>query len=230
MDNAPLRIVGDDRERAGGEVLAALSARSDVTLEIVRLDVGDYRVERRVVVERKTADDFAASLIDGRLFHQTAALALAPERAVLVLEGCEEDWRGTGVRREALQGALITIGVFFGVAILQSNGPEETARLLVYLGRQAQRIAQGGLPRPGYRPKGKRARQLFLLQGLPGVGRERATRLLERFGSVQAILTASAEDLAAVDGIGTKTATRIRWAVQEPTVEYDTHPAQNGLT
>jgi len=230
MDNAPLRIVGDDRERAGGEVLAALSARSDVTLEIARLDVGDYRVERRVVVERKTADDFAASLIDGRLFHQTAALALAPERAVLVLEGCEEDWRGTCVRREALQGALITIGVFFGVAILQSNGPEETARLLVYLGRQAQRIAQGGLPRPGYRPKGKRARQLFLLQGLPGVGRERATRLLERFGSVQAILTASAEDLAAVDGIGTKTATRIRWAVQEPTVEYDTHPAQNGLT
>ena len=47
------------------------------------------------------------------------------------------DWGGTGVRREALQGALITIGVFYGVAVLRSDGPEETARLLLYLGRQA---------------------------------------------------------------------------------------------
>ena len=91
-------------------VLAALAARDDVTVEIARLEVGDYRVERRVVVERKTVADFAASLIDGRLFQQAAALALAPERSVLVLEGRDQVWRDTGVRREALQGALITIG------------------------------------------------------------------------------------------------------------------------
>ena len=68
MENAPLRIIVDDRERADGKVLAALAARDDVTVEIARLEVGDYRVERRVVVERKTVADFAASLIDGRLF------------------------------------------------------------------------------------------------------------------------------------------------------------------
>jgi len=220
MENAPLRIIVDDRERADGKVLAALAARDDVTVEIARLAVGDYRVERRVVVERKTVADFAASLIDGRLFRQAAALALAPERAVLVVEGYHRGWLDTGVRREALQGALITIGVFFGVAVLHSDASEETAQLLVYLGRQARRAAQGGLPRPGYRPKGKRARQLFLLQGLPGVGPERAARLLERFGSVQAVVTASADDLAMVDGIGEKTAAKMRWAVQEPVADY----------
>jgi len=224
MDNASVHFVVDDREMAGGKVPAALAARGDAAVEIARLEVGDYRVEHRVVVERKTAADFAASLIDGRLFRQAAALALAPERAVLVLEGRDQDWRDTGVRREALQGALIAIGVFFGVAVLQSDDPEETARLLVYLARQAQRAARGGLPRPGYRPKGKRARQLFLLQGLPGVGPERAARLLERFGSVQAIMAASADDLASVDGIGEKTAAKMRWAVQEPAMEYDTAP------
>ena len=228
MENAPLRIIVDDRERADGKVLASLVARDDVTVEIARLEVGDYRVERRVAVERKTIADFAASLIDGRLFQQAAALALAPERAVLTLEGREQEWRATGVRREALQGALITIGVFFGVAVLHSDAPEETARLLVYLGRQAQRAAQGGLPRPGYRPKGKRARQLFLLQGLPGVGPERAARLLERFGSVQAVVAASADDLATVVGIGEKTAAKMRWAVQEPVVEYIAVPSVTG--
>jgi DNA excision repair protein ERCC-4 len=228
MENAPLRIIADDRERADGKVLAALAARDDVTVEVARLMVGDYRVERRVVVERKSAADFAASLIDGRLFQQAAALALAPERAVLVLEGCDQEWHDTGVRREALQGALITVGVFFGVAVLHSDAPEETARLLVYLGRQAQRAAQGGLPRPGYRPKGKRARQLFLLQGLPGVGPERAARLLERFGSVQAVVAASADDLVTVDGIGEKTAAKMRWAVQEPAVDYVATPGVTG--
>ncbi|MBI3121605.1 MAG: nuclease [candidate division NC10 bacterium] len=223
MDNAPVHIVVDDREKAGG-VPAALKARSDATVEIARLDVGDYRVERRVVVERKTATDFAASLIDGRLFHQAAALAAAPERTVLLLEGSGAEWRETGVRREALQGALITIGVFYGVTILRSADPQETARLLVYVGRQAQRCVHGGLPRPGYRPKGKRARQLFLLQGLPGVGPERAARLLERFGSVQSVMTASADDLAAVNGIGERTAAKIRWVLERPAAELGAAP------
>jgi len=224
LDNASVRIVADDREKAGGKVLAALAARDDATVEIARLKVGDYHIERRVVVERKTAADFAASLIDGRLFQQAAALAMAPECAVLVLEGSHENWRDTGVRREALQGALITLGVLYGVAILWSDDAEETARLLVYLARQAQRSAQGGLPRPGYRPKGKRARQLFLLQGLPGVGPERAARLLERFGSVQANMTASADDLATVDGIGEKTAAKMRRIIEEPTAGFHAAP------
>ncbi len=224
MENAPVHLVVDDRERAGETVLAALVAHGDAAIEIARLRVGDYRVERRVVVERKTAADFAASLIDGRLFRQAAALAMAPERAVLVLEGSDKDWQDIGVRHEAVQGALIAVGVFYGVVVLRSDGPEETARLLVYLGRQARRSAHGGLPRSGYRPKGKRARQLFLLQGLPGVGPERAARLLERFGSVEAIMTASAEDLAAVDGIGEKTAAKMRWAVQETIAEYGMAP------
>jgi proteasome lid subunit RPN8/RPN11 len=47
---------------------------------------------------------------------------------------------------------------------------------------------------------------------------------LERFGSVQAIMTASADDLAAVGGIGEKTAAKMRWAVQESTAAYGMAP------
>ena len=220
MTDTPVHIVVDDRERPGGKVPTILAARDDVTVEFARLGVGDYEVERRIVVERKTANDFAASLIDGRLFRQAAALATAPKRAVLVLETSGEDWGKTGVRSEALQGALITIGVFYGVALLRSTGPEETARLLVYLGRQAQQSAHGGLPRPGYRPKGTRARQVFLLQGLPGVGPGRAARLLRRFGSVQAVMTASADALATVEGLGEKTAAKMRRILEASAADF----------
>ncbi len=172
-------------------------------------------MEGSVIVERKTLADLAASVIDGRVFRQAAAMVATGARAVVVLEGEARTSRELGVSREALQGALITIGVFYGLAILRSRDPSETARLLLYLGRQARRFAHGGLPRPGYRPKGKRARQLFILQGLPGVGPGRAARLLDTFGSVAAVASAPAELLAGVEGIGETTAQRIRWAVEE---------------
>lgn len=52
------------------------------------------------------------------------------------------------------------------------------------------------------------------------VGPERATRLLEHFGSVEAVLTADAEALDAVPGIGKRTAQAMRWAVEEPRAVY----------
>jgi ERCC4-type nuclease len=215
---SPVRMVADDREQAGG-VIAALRGRADVALEVRRLTVGDFLVEEQFAVERKTLADFAQSVVDARLFKQAAALAQGARRGVLILEGTAAD-RTDGVSRESLQGALITVSVFYGLAVLRSRDVAETARLIVYLGRQAQQFARGGLHRPGYRPKGRRARQLYVLQGLPGVGPGRAARLLERFGSVQAVAAASAEDLAAVDGIGERIAANIRWAVEEAPASY----------
>jgi ERCC4-type nuclease len=207
-----VRIVADDRENAGG-VIAALRELPGVDVEVRRLPCGDFLVGEQFTVERKTLRDFASSIIDGRVFRQASAIGRNPRRGVLVLEGSSADLPAVGVQREALQGALICVSVFLGMAVLRAHDPAETARLIVYLGRQAKAYAHGSHPRPGHRPKGRRARQLFLLQGLPRVGPERAARLLDRFGSVQAVATASAADLATVDGIGESIAARIRWAL-----------------
>jgi DNA excision repair protein ERCC-4 len=71
------------------------------------------------------------------------------------------------------------------------------------------------LPRKGGRPRGKARVRSRILQGLPGVGPERARRLLDRFGTVGAVIAAPAEALVSVPGIGPGTAEAIRWAVQE---------------
>jgi ERCC4-type nuclease len=209
-----VRVVADDREQPGG-VIDALQNLPGVSLEVRRLTCGDYVFEGKVVVERKTLADFARSVVDARLFRQAGAIARSSHRAVLILEADGTDLADTGLSREAMQGALITVSVFYGLAVLRSTGPGETAQLLLYLGRQAQKHARGGLARPGYRPKGRRARQLFILQGLPGVGPARAAGLLDHFGSVQAVATAQADELAAVKGIGQGIAARIR-RVLEP--------------
>jgi ERCC4-type nuclease len=141
-------------------------------------------------------------------------------KPVLILEGTGRDAGGLGVRREALQGALITISLILGIPVLRSMAPEETARLIVYAARQIQSFGKAGYPRPGYQPKTKKGNQLYVLKGLPGVGHERALRLLEKFGSVEAVMRAGRDDLVAVEGIGAKTAERIRWAVSEPFEPY----------
>ena len=56
---------------------------------------------------------------------------------------------------------------------------------------------------------------MVLRRMLPGVGPERAARLLDRFGSVETAITASSSELQSVVGIGESIADKIRWVVSE---------------
>ena len=214
-----INIIIDDRERSQ-TIHQALIAMEGVSCERRRLAIGDFQVDGRFLFERKTLPDFAVSVVDGRLFKQMTRLAMSPLNGVLVLEGSSRDLKPSGVRREALQGALITTSLILGIPVLRAFNADETARLMVYTARQVRFAATGGLPRSGYRPKGKRKQQLHILQSLPGVGPARAVRLLARFGSVQNVLNASFENLISVEGIGSETARNIDWAVREPEAAY----------
>ena len=213
-NNRPINIIADDRENKS-EVIESLMGIENVKVCIYRLSIGDYQVDNRLIVERKTLKDFVVSIIDGRLFKQMLCLANSKSEGVLILEGTVSDMVEIGMTREAMQGALITVSLILGIPILRSKDPSETAKLMVYIGRQIESMAMGGVQRHGYRPKNKRKRQLFILQGLPGIGPGRAGRLLDRFGSVEAAISASSSELQSVDGIGKSIADKIRWAVSE---------------
>lgn len=220
-----IEIVADDRERAGG-VWPFLEALPGVRLTVARLPLGDYLVGRRILFERKRLSDFAASLADGRLFRQAYRLVHHDLPGVLIIEGGAAELAPSGMRREALQGALITLSVFLGLPVLRALQPEETARLMLYTARQLDRFGKGAFPRHGKRPAGKRRSQLFVLQGLPGVGPERARRLLEAFGSVEAVMSAEPAKLGRVPGIGLHLAARIRQVVSEPAARYSAGPGE----
>jgi ERCC4-type nuclease len=162
--------------------------------------------------ERKTAADFAQSLIDGRLFDQAKRMASSNLRPAYIIEGTAAEWSALGLSRESLQGALVTLMLIFDLPVFRSADPAESARLIVYTGSQLNRARD-----PDYlpswpakaRPKRKRTKQLRILQSLPGVGPDRAKRLLERFGTVRACFDAPVEELQKVEGIGPKTAAAI---------------------
>ena len=217
-------IIADDREASAG-VVQHLQARPDCEVVIRRLRLADYHVAGRLMIERKSWPDLVASIADGRLFRQACRLAASPLRSALLLEGGEEDIAGCAMSRDAVQGALISVSVILGIPVLRSRSAEESARIMLYASRQLRSVISGAVSRPGYRPKSKRRIQLHVLQGLPSVGPTRAARLLDRYGSVEAVLTAGLEDLALVPGVGKSTAHKIRWAVSEPGVEAGKLPA-----
>ena len=207
---AQIHIVADDREAPSG-VIPVLEGLPGVSVRVCRLKLGDYEVVERCLFERKTVTDFAVSLVDGRLFSQMYRLRKSSLPGVLVIEGTAADLSKTGVRREALQGALITISLIHGIPVLRSLNPTETARLMVYASSQLLRHERG-ITGTHKKPRRLRNLRLSLLLSLPGVGSVRARRLLDRFKTVRGFMNASREQIGEVEGFGEKSVERI-WKI-----------------
>ena len=72
-NNRRIAVIVDHRE-SNREVIKFLSETKNVSVAIKRLSLGDYLVDNRLIFERKTLNDFALSIIDGRLFSQAIRL------------------------------------------------------------------------------------------------------------------------------------------------------------
>ena len=212
-------IIVDDREVQSG-IVDELNRWEGISVEVQRLPLGDIDVDGKLLFERKTLGDLIASIKDGRLFSQACRLAGSDRMAAIILEGTSRDLATSGMRREAIQGALVNLSLFLGIPLLRSMDRRETARLVVFAARQGRAIVSGALPRQGRRYKGRRRTQTHILQGLPGVGPRRAVQLLKHFHSVEAVMQAGIDELTSVDGVGQTTAERIRWAVREVGESY----------
>ena len=209
----PVSIAVDDREST--DVRECLLNMEKVDVSVERLKSGDYLCDRRVLFERKRLCDFANSIKSGRLFNQACRLASSKYRPVMILEGKSSDLAKSNMGRDSIQGPIINLTVLMALPLLRSRGPAETGRLIVYTARQLGRQPHGSVYRHGYRPKGDRKRKLFVLQGLPGIGPERAARLLDHFGNLESIFFAGTDEIAAVEGVGCHTAQQIRKLVRE---------------
>jgi DNA excision repair protein ERCC-4 len=152
-----VEIVVDDRERPSG-IVAELERLGGVAVKIKHLELGDYCIDSAVLIERKSAADFAQSLIDGRLFGQAGRMATSSMRPAYILEGRGAEWAGLGVSREALQGALVTLMLICDVPVFRSLDSAESARLILYIGSQLVRLPDPG-DGPYRQPKPKRKKQ-----------------------------------------------------------------------
>lgn len=202
-----LAIVVDYRERSS-RVIHSLEQSGQAQLSFEQMKLGDYQTAGWLF-ERKTLLDFAASVIDGRLFSQAYRLAESKQSCAIILEGTSQDLAAIRVHRNALQGAIVSLTLIYQLPILRSRGPEETAQLLLFAGHQLCRSESDWAQRTGPRPKRLRKLQLYVLEGLPGIGPQKAAALLDHFGTVRAAMTAPKKELCRIRGIHHLTAAKI---------------------
>ena len=181
-------IYMDERER--GEMRAAL-LRMQVDCRILTMEVGDFVISPTIGIERKRGDDFASSLVDGRLFTQTARLKEVFPQPILILERFEKMF-ARQIRVEALYGALLYLTQQLHIGLIPSQSAEETALILKSLATYSQK----NLPVFDYTPpkvqtkEVSRESQIYFLQGLVGVSETRATHLLDHFHTPWNVITA----------------------------------------
>lgn len=290
-------VVVDDRE-LNSTVAAALRLQS-VELEATRLQHGDYRIGDRVLVERKTARDFVASLLDGRLLEQASRLVSAAPRAFLLVEGTDL-FHQRSVHPNALMGAMACLVIEFGLPVIVTSNAQETARFIAVAARREEALITGleqiakrrldtqrsiawrrlvrgadgpleaadplaaaalaegtgvgatledvleeaeaaeaadalasATRHPDAPPPSEaeppssdvtpmpprwevREAELAVLQSIPGVGPNVATALLERFGSLPAVIAASETELMGTAGLGPARAAAIHRLFSSP--------------
>ena len=195
-----LKIIVDNREYRSN-VIRYLSGK-EVDIESQQLDVGDYVLSSRIGVERKKVDDFLYSLIEGKLFFQLRRLRDAYSRPVLVLEG-EGLLTKRNISHNAIFGSLVSTIVDFGIPIITTSSPRETADLLFVMANREQKQGNKAVAIRGEKwSMSTPEQQQFIIEGLPNVSAVLAKRLLQSFGNVKAIVNASEEDLCEVQGIG----------------------------
>ncbi|NJE02629.1 DEAD/DEAH box helicase [Thermococcus sp. MV11] len=206
----------DSRELRSGvpKLLKELGAE----VEVRTLDVADYVVSEEVGIERKSANDFIQSIIDGRLFDQVERLKRAYEKPMIIIEG--ELYGVRNVHPNAIRGAIAAVTLDWGVPILFSSGKEETASFIYLLAKREQEERKKEVRlRSEKKALTLAERQRLIVEGLPNVSATLAKRLLKHFGNVERVFTATEEELKEVEGIGEKKAREIRKVITAPYVE-----------
>ncbi len=206
-----IAVVADQREM-DATIARDLSRREEIEVTLETLDVGDYVCSDRVVVERKSVADFVDSLVDGdrSIFEQVGAMARHYSRPIVIVEG-DGLYEQRDIHPNAIRGALSSLAVDFGASVLRTEGEDETMELLAVLAGREQRTSDREMSVHGEKQSKTLAEQQeYVVSSIAEIGPVTARSLLSEFGTVEAMMIATEDELQAADGVGQVTAERIR--------------------
>ena len=135
-----MMIAVDDREHALIERLRAEKAE----FEVRHLPLGDVMIENNGVtalIERKRADDFAASISDGRWREQKARLLKSGCVVIYIIEG---SLHGQSKPATTLSSAMWNTMLRDNINVLQTRGVEDTSLHLQVLAKKIGVDIKGG--------------------------------------------------------------------------------------
>lgn len=204
-ESSDVKVVADHREK-GSPLLKSL-LDFGVKLDLQQLNVGDFLVSDRCVIEYKRVPDFVDSIIDGRLLSQLRALKQYA-RPVILLEGGEDMYSQRKIHPNAIRGMIATITVSYGVPIISTKTAQESAGIIFSIARREQERQTEFQYHTG-KPQTDDEQITYVVAGIPGIGTTLARPLLERFKTIKGLVNAPLDEIRMVQGIGPKKAKAI---------------------
>lgn len=205
-----------------GRIAQLLAAEGLAVLPLESSDGSDrYVLSERVAVERSSAQDFLNSIMDKRLFVSATELGESFAVPLLIIEG-EDLYDIRGFHPNAIRAAISALMIQYGLSLLSTRSDVETAALIKWMATHEQQ----GVPEISLHPKRKALdladQQRRVVEMLPGAGMVLARTLLQQFGSVERIVSASPEELERIRGVGRKKAEQIKAVLSAEYESIDT--------
>jgi len=192
------KIVIDNREK--NSLVPSEISKRGFQIEFRQLEIGDYLIGN-VAVERKTVADLKSSIINKRIFSQLLEIKKF-EKGILIIEGeIEELYDNNVLHENAVRGFLLSVGINYSVPVIFSSDERETALFISILSRKKENEEIS--LRPSRNFKTKKEQLQFILEGFSGIGPVKARALIEKFGSLRAIVGASESELKEILGART---------------------------
>ncbi|MGB9749075.1 MAG: DEAD/DEAH box helicase [Candidatus Woesearchaeota archaeon] len=218
IKNNSIVIIVDHREKNSRIIKELIDL--GVKIELKSLEIADYVLSDRVAVEVKTTYDFIDSIVDGRLLEQIKSLKENYERPLMLIEGVEDIYSIRQVHKNAINGMLTTIIINYGIPMLWTKNPKETAELLFMIAKKEQEKKQNNFELHSKKPLTLKEQQEYIISSFPGIGNALSKPLLKKFGTVKNIVNATEEELKKVELIGDKKAKQIRRVLDSFYDEY----------
>jgi len=192
-----VEIIADNRENPDLiDYLRKLGA--EVTVK--QMDLGDFQVSDKVIIERKTTRDFEASIIDGRLFEQAVRLEEF-EKPIIIIEGKEGKPEAERIHQNAFIGAMIAIIMDFNIQLLFSKNEFKTAELIYIIAKREQLQERRPIRFLDKRKALTFEHQQFrVLESFPTFGPQTAKKLIDEFGTLERVFQSDEKELAEIIG------------------------------
>jgi Fanconi anemia group M protein len=180
-------IIIDIREKQS--MIPSLLMEKNINIKFENLGIGDYLINKKICIERKSFSDFQSSIINKRLLKQLEEIKKYPINfLILELENKKEI-----LHKNAIKGMILSCIQDFKVPIIFSENQEDTASYLALLSKEKSKSQLSLRFSPSQ--MSKEERKQFILEGFENIGPVSAKKLLENHKTLRKIFSLSKENL-----------------------------------
>ena len=214
--NEPTVIV-DSREASSAPKVINGLTELGAEVKVETLQKGDYIVSDRCAIERKTVTDFVHTLTRRFLFEQLFVLKETYPQPLILIEGyMPVIYKFSKINPLAVWGAMFALAKQ-GISIVHTMNSKETADF-IYTAAKQEQIVEKRIPtiRPSKKVETLAESQLFLVAGLPNIGREKADALLKTYQTPIAAFSKVDSWADDVSGLGPKITEKVKQVLYKP--------------